>query len=187
MISQEPFCGVRTNFYHDASSYDMFRDRRVVEKCVFNLSSSQAAILIRYDQRAHTTMSSRVAPDDGYLHPMGVTSGPRGGSGFSKRSCTVLGRTDLSIVLHDLQNKAIMTRVLLHMCTLPPRRLMRESATKGNARFQRASPHTPAPPHLRAAGPSHRSPTGPALCWVGGGRLTILQLVRSHNLLYELT
>ncbi len=31
MIEQEPFCGVRTHFYHDASSYDMFRDRRVVE------------------------------------------------------------------------------------------------------------------------------------------------------------
>ncbi len=31
MIKQEPFCGVRTHFYHDASSYDMFRDRRVVE------------------------------------------------------------------------------------------------------------------------------------------------------------
>ena len=31
VISQEPFCGVRTHFYHDASSYDMFRDRRVVE------------------------------------------------------------------------------------------------------------------------------------------------------------
>ncbi len=32
MIEQEPFCGVRTHFYHDASSYDMFRDRRVVER-----------------------------------------------------------------------------------------------------------------------------------------------------------
>ncbi len=31
MIEQEPFCGVRTHFYHNASSYDMFRDRRVVE------------------------------------------------------------------------------------------------------------------------------------------------------------
>ncbi len=31
MIEQEAFCGVRTHFYHDASSYDMFRDRRVVE------------------------------------------------------------------------------------------------------------------------------------------------------------
>ena len=31
MIEQEPFCGVRTHFYHDASSYDMFRYRRVVE------------------------------------------------------------------------------------------------------------------------------------------------------------
>ena len=31
VIEQEPFCGVRTHFYHDASSYDMFRDRRVVE------------------------------------------------------------------------------------------------------------------------------------------------------------
>ena len=33
MIEQEPFCGVRTHFYHNASSYDMFRDRRVVEQC----------------------------------------------------------------------------------------------------------------------------------------------------------
>ncbi len=32
MIEQEPFCGVRTHFYHDASLYDMFRDRRVVER-----------------------------------------------------------------------------------------------------------------------------------------------------------
>ncbi len=31
MIEQEPFCGVRTHFYHNASSYDMFRDRRVAE------------------------------------------------------------------------------------------------------------------------------------------------------------
>ena len=35
MIEQKPFCGVRTHFYmyQDASSYDMFRDRRVVELC----------------------------------------------------------------------------------------------------------------------------------------------------------
>ena len=33
VIEQEPFCGVRTHFYHDASSYGMFRDRRVVEVC----------------------------------------------------------------------------------------------------------------------------------------------------------
>ncbi len=32
MIEQELFCGVRTYFYHNASSYDMFRDRRVVEQ-----------------------------------------------------------------------------------------------------------------------------------------------------------
>ncbi len=32
MIEQEPSCGMRTHFYHDASSYDMFRDRRVVEE-----------------------------------------------------------------------------------------------------------------------------------------------------------
>ncbi len=31
MIEQEPFCGVRTHFYHNASWYDMFRDRTVVE------------------------------------------------------------------------------------------------------------------------------------------------------------
>ena len=31
MIEQEPFCGVRTHFYYNASSYDIFRDRRVVE------------------------------------------------------------------------------------------------------------------------------------------------------------
>ncbi len=31
MIEQERFCEVRTHFYHDASSYDMFGDRRVVE------------------------------------------------------------------------------------------------------------------------------------------------------------
>ncbi len=31
VIDQEPFCGVRTHFYHDGSSYDMFRDHRVVE------------------------------------------------------------------------------------------------------------------------------------------------------------
>ncbi len=31
VIEQEPFCGVRTHFYQDASSYHMFRDRRVVE------------------------------------------------------------------------------------------------------------------------------------------------------------
>ncbi len=31
MIEQEPVCGVRTHFYHDARSYDMLRDRRVVE------------------------------------------------------------------------------------------------------------------------------------------------------------
>ncbi len=31
MIEQEPFCGVRTHFYHNASSCDMFRDRGVVE------------------------------------------------------------------------------------------------------------------------------------------------------------
>ncbi len=31
MIEQEPVCGVRTHFYHDASTYNMFRDRRVVE------------------------------------------------------------------------------------------------------------------------------------------------------------
>ncbi len=31
MIEQEPFRRVRTHFYHDASSYNMFRDRRVVE------------------------------------------------------------------------------------------------------------------------------------------------------------
>ncbi len=31
MIEQETFCGVRTHFYYNASSYDMFRDRRVVE------------------------------------------------------------------------------------------------------------------------------------------------------------
>ncbi len=38
MIEQEPFCGVRTHFYHDVSSYDMFRDRRVAEKNVPRLS-----------------------------------------------------------------------------------------------------------------------------------------------------
>ncbi len=32
MIEQEPFCGVRTHFYYNTSSYDMFRDRRVVEE-----------------------------------------------------------------------------------------------------------------------------------------------------------
>ncbi len=37
MIEQEPFCGVRTHLYHDASSYDMFRDRRVVESVMANL------------------------------------------------------------------------------------------------------------------------------------------------------
>ncbi len=36
MIEQEPICGVRTHFYHDASSYDMFRDHRVVESA-FNV------------------------------------------------------------------------------------------------------------------------------------------------------
>ncbi len=46
MIEQEPFCGVRTHFYHDASSYGMFRDRRVVEKS-FN-GHVMAAIVLAF-------------------------------------------------------------------------------------------------------------------------------------------
>ncbi len=37
MIEQEPFRGVRTHLYHEASSYDLFRDRRVVEQPLSHL------------------------------------------------------------------------------------------------------------------------------------------------------
>ncbi len=41
VIEQEPFCGVRTHFYHDASLYDVFRDRRVVEFLFVTARSEQ--------------------------------------------------------------------------------------------------------------------------------------------------
>ena len=37
VIEQEPFWGVRTHFYHDVSSYNMFRDLRVVEMSIARL------------------------------------------------------------------------------------------------------------------------------------------------------
>ncbi len=49
MIEQEPFCGVRTHFCHDASSDDMFRDRRVVE-CSFAVFGSVVKISL-FSQR----------------------------------------------------------------------------------------------------------------------------------------
>ena len=47
MIEQEPFCGVRTHFYHDVSSYDMFRDRRVVESHFYNSVITQPVVRAR--------------------------------------------------------------------------------------------------------------------------------------------
>ncbi len=46
MIEQEPFCGVRTHFYHDASSYDMFRDRGVAEARLTLDASCDASLLM---------------------------------------------------------------------------------------------------------------------------------------------
>ena len=78
MIEQEPFCGVRTHFYHDASSYDMFRDRRVVEKLhahsvtretanVGDVKRSAGSARATWSRPAESTTGLTPAPSSGVL------------------------------------------------------------------------------------------------------------------------